>query len=301
LTVSLPSSPSGDHTNFADLLAGRYRLGPELARGGMGVIHAARDEVLHRDVAVKLLQSRFSPDSTTAKRFVEEACIAGQLQHPGIAPVHDLGTLPDGRPYLAMKLIKGKTLSELLKDATLSADDKISIFGEICQTVAYAHSKGVLHRDLKPANVMVGAFGEVQVMDWGLVKLLRNVEFGLQSENQDQKAEASDATSVIETEWTPDSAWPRSRSIIFYATSTSAPSASAFRSKGCPAKNGCGGLNFGSTFDDSKLKRRDDQRPLNPILNSDTPVGIGGRFRKSEETTIPQHQSPQQHPATRRF
>ena len=97
------------------------------------------------------------------------------MQHPAIPPVHDLGTLPDGRPFLAMKLIKGQTLDELLKARPDPSADRgrfVAVFEQVCQAVAYAHAHDVIHRDLKPANVMVGAFGEVQVMDWGLAKVL---------------------------------------------------------------------------------------------------------------------------------
>src|SRR5262249_11795883 len=109
------------------------------------------------------------------RRFVEEAQVGGQLQHPGLVPVHELGHFEDGRPYFTMKLIQGRTLAALLADRSSSAEDLprwLTIFEQVCQTLAYTHSKGVLHRDLKPANVMVGAFGEVQVMDWGLAKVL---------------------------------------------------------------------------------------------------------------------------------
>jgi Flp pilus assembly protein TadD len=126
-------------------------------------------------VAVKVLQERFAPDSGTARRFADEVRIAAQLQHPGIPPVHDLGALPDGRPFLAMKLIKGQTLEELLAARPDVASDRgrfVAAFEAVCQALAYAHAHGVIHRDLKPANVMVGAFGEVQVMDWGLAKVL---------------------------------------------------------------------------------------------------------------------------------
>src|SRR5262245_50458713 len=154
---------------------GRYELLGEIARGGMGVVYRATDTVLGREVAVKVLQERFVAGSTGAQRFVHEARITSQLQHPGIPAVHDLGNLPGGRPFLAMKLVKGRTLEELLKERPDSAADRsrfVAIFEQICQAVAYAHDHKVVHRDLKPANVMVGAFGEVQVMDWGLAKLL---------------------------------------------------------------------------------------------------------------------------------
>jgi eukaryotic-like serine/threonine-protein kinase len=160
----------------ADGRAGRYRLEGEIARGGMGVVFRAHDPDLGRSLAVKVLQDRHKGDPAMARRFLEEAQVCGQLQHPGVPPVHELGTLSDGRPFFAMKLVKGHTLAELLRGRNGPADDLprfLQIFEQVCQTVAFAHSKGILHRDVKPANVMVGAFGEVQVMDWGLAKIIR--------------------------------------------------------------------------------------------------------------------------------
>jgi WD40 repeat protein len=155
--------------------AGRFRLGQELARGGMGVVYCARDESLGRDVAVKILHQRYLVDDLVSQRFLDEARITAQLQHPGIPPVFEVGRLGDDRPYLAMKLIKGRTLEDLLNERPEPASERgrfLAVFQQVCQAVGYAHSKHILHRDLKPANVMVGAFGEVQVMDWGLAKLL---------------------------------------------------------------------------------------------------------------------------------
>ncbi len=105
-------------------------------------------------------------------RFVEEGQITGQLQHPGIPAVHEIGSLADGSPYLAMKLVKGRTLADLIAEPAPDRSRLVAAFLQVAQAVAYAHSKGVIHRDLKPANVMVGQFGEVQVMDWGLAKIL---------------------------------------------------------------------------------------------------------------------------------
>jgi tetratricopeptide (TPR) repeat protein len=150
-----------------------YELLGEVGRGGMGVVYRARDLSLERDVAVKVLALKFAPGSAVAKRFLTEARITGQLQHPGIPAVHQVGTLPDGRPFLAMKLIRGRTLDAMLKDqAGTDRGRLVAVFEQICQALAYAHAHRVIHRDLKPSNVMVGAFGEVQVMDWGLAKVL---------------------------------------------------------------------------------------------------------------------------------
>src|SRR5271157_1981199 len=153
----------------------RLQLFGEIARGGMGAIFKGRDVDLGRELAVKVLLESNQGHPEVVRRFIEEAQIGGQLQHPGIVPVYELGAFADRRPYFAMKLVKGQTLADLLQERTNPADDTprfLSIFAQICQTMAYAHARGVIHRDLKPSNVMVGAFGEVQVMDWGLAKVL---------------------------------------------------------------------------------------------------------------------------------
>src|SRR6516162_10135913 len=152
-----------------------YEVEAVLGYGGMGVVYRATDGTLGREVAVKVLLDRFTRDSGSVRRFAEEARITAQLQHPGIPPVHELGTLPDGRPFLAMKLIKGQTLDALLASRPEPSVERgrfVAVFEQLCQAVAYAHAHGVIHRDLKPGNVMVGSFGEVQVMDWGLAKVL---------------------------------------------------------------------------------------------------------------------------------
>jgi serine/threonine protein kinase len=154
---------------------GPYTLQEKVGQGGMGIVWRARDQLFHRSLAVKVLAEQHKDNGDLPRRFVEEAQLMGQLQHPGIPPVHDLGELPDGRPYFAMKLIKGKTLATLLKERTGPEQEQprlLAIFEQVCQTLAYAHAQRILHRDLKPNNIMVGAFGEVLVMDWGLAKLL---------------------------------------------------------------------------------------------------------------------------------
>ncbi|MBS0266949.1 MAG: protein kinase [Planctomycetes bacterium] len=151
----------------------------EIARGGMGVVFKGRDARLGRDVAVKVLLEKHQDDPDLLNRFFQEAQISGQLQHPGVTPVYAMGRLPDQRPFFTMKLVQGETLSRLLKARPDPEHDRqkfLKIFEQVCQTVAYAHSRGVIHRDLKPANIMVGAFGEVQVMDWGLGKVLNSVD-----------------------------------------------------------------------------------------------------------------------------
>jgi serine/threonine protein kinase len=140
-----------------------YRVQHEIARGGMGRVLSAYDLGLDRDVALKVLLPGAHSD-----RFVRESKITARLPHPGIPPVHALGTLADGSPFLAMKLIAGHTLADEIQRG--DRPGLVQAFLQVCQAVGFAHSKGIVHRDLKPANVMVGAFGEVQVMDWGLAK-----------------------------------------------------------------------------------------------------------------------------------
>jgi serine/threonine-protein kinase len=155
--------------------AGRFQVQGEIARGGMGAVLKGRDVDLGRDLAIKVLLESHQGKADVVRRFVEEAQIGGQLQHPGVVPVYELGALPDHRPFFAMKLVKGRTLAALLHERADTVADLprfLGIFEAVCQTVAYAHARGVIHRDLKPSNVMVGSFGEIQVMDWGLAKVL---------------------------------------------------------------------------------------------------------------------------------
>jgi tRNA A-37 threonylcarbamoyl transferase component Bud32 len=164
-----PEMPSASERNS------RYQLFGEIARGGMGAVLKCRDPDLGRELALKVLLEEHRGDVALVRRFVEEAQIGGQLQHPGIVPVYDVGSFADHRPFFTMKLVKGHTLAALLRGRAHPSDGLprfVGIFEQVCQTVAYAHARGVIHRDLKPSNVMVGGFGEVQVMDWGLAKVL---------------------------------------------------------------------------------------------------------------------------------
>jgi len=154
-------------TDWPDLSETRYELLKELARGGMGVVYEARDGELQRTVALKVLPPE--TDADAAERLRREACIIANLEHPGIVPVHDVGTLPDGRVFYAMKLVTGARLDGLVREAR-PLPELLRVFLRICEPVAFAHAHGVIHRDLKPENVMVGPFGEVLVMDWGVAK-----------------------------------------------------------------------------------------------------------------------------------
>jgi tetratricopeptide (TPR) repeat protein/tRNA A-37 threonylcarbamoyl transferase component Bud32 len=139
----------------------------------MGRVLRGRDPKLGRELAIKVMLGDEEVRRARARRFIEEAQIGGQLQHPGLVPVYEVGHAGDGIPYFTMKLVRGDTLSTLLARRPTPSHDLprfVQVFEQAAQAIAYAHSKGVIHRDLKPLNVMVGAFGEVQVMDWGLAK-----------------------------------------------------------------------------------------------------------------------------------
>lgn len=158
---------------LADSQVGPYRILTRIDSGGMGVVWLAHDPLMNRTLAIKVLQVRHRQRPDLLRRFHAEARLTAQLQHPAIPPVYQMGTLEDGRPYFAMKWVRGQTLSQLLSNRASPNEQwpkMLSVFEQVCQAVAYAHSCGVIHRDLKPSNVMVGAFGEVQLMDWGLAK-----------------------------------------------------------------------------------------------------------------------------------
>jgi serine/threonine protein kinase/Flp pilus assembly protein TadD len=163
----------------------RYTLTRLHAQGGIGRVWLARDEDLGRDVALKELRPDRGDSPTAAARFLEEARVTGQLEHPGIVPVYELVQPPDGRPCYAMRFVGGRTLADAIKDyhrreageaGPLALRELLGAFVGVCNAVAYAHSRGVLHRDLKPQNVALGDYGEVLVLDWGLAKVLGTAE-----------------------------------------------------------------------------------------------------------------------------
>ncbi|MEM6925511.1 MAG: SUMF1/EgtB/PvdO family nonheme iron enzyme [Myxococcota bacterium] len=147
----------------------RYRPTRKLGEGGMGVVYEVEDDLLHRRLALK----RLKPAVRDASRFVAEAQLTSQLQHPGIVPVHALGEDDEGRPFYTMEIVDGQTLAEVLEQPSrFTLARLVDILARVCDAVAYAHERGVVHRDLKPANIMVGRHGEVRVMDWGIAEVL---------------------------------------------------------------------------------------------------------------------------------
>ena len=171
-------------------MIGRYIDLEILGEGGMGEVRKVHDGVLKRNLAMKVIHSSMLSSRNALSRFTEEAQVGAQLQHPNIIPIHDFGELPDGRLYFTMTQIKGKEFTDFIRGVHIASDDEawkptqngttfrqlIQIFHKICETMAYAHSVGVIHRDLKPENVMIGSFGEVLVVDWGIAKVFGTEE-----------------------------------------------------------------------------------------------------------------------------
>jgi eukaryotic-like serine/threonine-protein kinase len=162
-----------DAADWPDLGDTKYVVRERIGHGGMGTVYRALDRELGREVAIKVLNAADAP-SGLAKRMIREARTLARLEHPGIVPVHDVGTLADGRVFYVMKLVRGKRLDEHAS-ANVSTTDLLRAFERICDAVGFAHAHDVIHRDLKPENVMVGPFGEVLVMDWGVAKVLGTV------------------------------------------------------------------------------------------------------------------------------
>jgi serine/threonine-protein kinase len=176
------AAPAPVDPNVASLdgAADRYQLHRELGRGSMGEVHLCRDAWIGREVAMKVLLPAHRPDPQLRARFLREACVQGQLEHPSIVPVYDVGVDATGAMYFTMKRLRGKTLGEILRGLREKSAEigkqfplrrLLAAFASVCLTMDFAHTRGVLHRDLKPSNVMLGDFGEVYVLDWGLAKL----------------------------------------------------------------------------------------------------------------------------------
>lgn len=166
---AVPRQRSSVHEPPLPESIGRFEVGSVLGRGGTGVVLNVRDPELDRELAIKVLRHAYDAEPSLAGRFLTEARICARLQHPGIVPVHEIGALEDGRPWFAMRRIDGDTLADRLSESTdvLERLRLLDVFLQVCDTVAFAHARGVVHRDLKPSNVMLGEFGEVLVVDWG--------------------------------------------------------------------------------------------------------------------------------------
>ena len=201
---------------------GHYDDLGKLGVGGMGEVRKIRDRTLNRTLAMKIIHPNLLSKQNVTSRFIEEAQIGAQLQHPNIVPVHELGKLDDGRLYFTMKEVKGRPFGEAIAEVHAATENKrwrttasgwslrrlIDAFHDVCRAVAYAHSKGVLHRDLKPENIMLGEYGEVLVVDWGIAKVLGRRDLASETEEQEvistNRSEAGiNATRVGQVAGTP--------------------------------------------------------------------------------------------------
>jgi eukaryotic-like serine/threonine-protein kinase len=179
--AELEDAPAVGDAGFEEPRAGafRYRMGELLGEGGMGQVHLCHDAVFGREVAIKMMLPELESQPSIRARFLREARVQGQLEHPGIVPVHEIGVSPQGATYFTMKRVRGMTLASVIEalasgdtdtEARFSLRKLLAAFVSVCLAVDFAHGRGVLHRDLKPSNVMLGAYGEVSVLDWGLAK-----------------------------------------------------------------------------------------------------------------------------------
>src|SRR5262249_3167731 len=174
-TAGATGAGAGDAIRLPPVDPARYHIVREFARGGLGRILEVRDLRIDRVVALKEMLRDSDP---AYARFVREAMITARLEHPAIVPVHDIGRWPSGEPFYSMKLVSGRSLHEVIRD-TPSLDGRLALVPNViavADAIAYAHNQGIIHRDLKPANVLVGAFGETVVIDWGLAKDLRGAD-----------------------------------------------------------------------------------------------------------------------------
>jgi len=199
------AQPLRQHNNSADGILtknpdNKYMLRHEIARGGMGVIMEAQHINLDRGVAMKVMLDPQDASRQRILHFIKEAQITSQLQHPGIVPIHELGIDKTGKLFYTMKNVTGKTLKEILKElkegkpettAEYPLNRLLNILQHVCDAVAYAHSKGIIHRDLKPENIMIGNYGEVLILDWGLAKVLKEKESGARRQNSESDLQKS--------------------------------------------------------------------------------------------------------------
>lgn len=218
LAAAMPQDASGTFVGSPSSSGLRFQILRDHAQGGLGKVSLARDAELNREVALKEIRPEHAYDAASRERFVREAEITGGLEHPGLAPVYALGTFADGRPFYAMRFIRGESLSAAIQrfhelwspmrkpalarpisesDRLLEMRRLLGRLMHVCQTMHYAHSRGVIHRDLKPANIMLGRYGETLVVDWGLAKAIGNEPQDLAPHEQ---AHASDSVPAAAPE-----------------------------------------------------------------------------------------------------
>ncbi|MCW5804597.1 MAG: serine/threonine protein kinase, partial [Deltaproteobacteria bacterium] len=183
----------GEGTRMAD----RYAITRRIGKGGMGEVMAARDEQIGRDVAIKRMKAA-APSERAIARFLREATIQGRLEHPAIVPVHEIGRDAEGLPFFVMKKLQGTTLAKLLEGdkERYTLQRVLRAFAEVCLAVEFAHVRGIVHRDLKPDNIILGDYGEVYVIDWGVAKVIGEDGGDAEGEFDDVSGSGDHATAV---------------------------------------------------------------------------------------------------------
>jgi serine/threonine protein kinase len=204
-----------DVADLPDLSGTRYELVAPLGRGGMGRVYRVRDRELDREVALKVLSGPADPSS--AERLRTEARVLARLEHPGIVPIHDAGVLPDGRAYYVMTLVRGERLDDLAPRLS-SLPERLRLLARVTDAVGFAHAHGIVHRDLTPSNIMVGPFGQVLVMDWGVAKVQ-----GMANAERGAKAPAPQLTDDGDSALTRDADVGRQRTATAHGTIIGTP------------------------------------------------------------------------------
>jgi serine/threonine-protein kinase len=210
----LPARAQAETTIFTPREAGlRFRVIRPHAHGGLGEVYIAEDMELHREVALKEIQAQHADNPSSRGRFLMEAEVTGGLEHPGIVPVYGLGTYADGRPFYAMRFIRGDSLKEAIErfhkppgGGPGAGFDSVAFrqllrrFQDVCNAIAYAHSRGILHRDLKPGNIMLGLYGETLVVDWGLAKPIGRDRSAAPADAVERTLQPVSGTGYVETQ-----------------------------------------------------------------------------------------------------
>ena len=260
-----------------DLSGTRYRALKFLGRGGMGAVWLAEDAVLHRNVALKVLSAE-SSSADLAARLMLEAIVLARLEHPGIVPVHDAGTLPDGRTFYCMKYVEGQTLDQYID--RLQLRQRLQLIQRIAEPLAFAHSRGIIHRDLKPENIMVGAFGEVLIMDWGLAKVMADFSASA-SEGQAPARESTRADALLPGALSPEN--PTAHGSVFGTPGYMAPEQERGDVNLIDQRTDVFGL--GSILQYIAGSRRNESlsRPLRAICNKATAAEISARYSSVQE------------------
>ena len=196
------TAPTNEPTFVLPRCVGRYPVTALIGRGGLGIVLRCSDPELGREIAIKLIRPKHRGNDNVITSFIEEARVTSQLQHPGIVPIHEVGRTADGLPYFTMKIVEGETLAVLLGRRSIPQEEQLRflrLFAHVCHAAAFAHHAGIVHRDLKPGNVMVGRFGEVQIVDWGFAVSTKGRRTASPRAHESRPEPDSDSSRVLGT------------------------------------------------------------------------------------------------------